>query len=102
MNNHLKNGIIGGLSLAFVHLCWVAIVALGWGQALLELIFKLHMLKFDFQVQPFSALLAAELLALTFTVGFVMGLVFGKLAKIFKAAPEPIRNGTVVQPLSKR
>lgn len=102
MNNYLKSGIVGGLSLAFVHLCWIAIVALDWGRALLELIFKLHMLKFDFQVQPFNALFAAELLALTFSVGFVMGLVLRKLTKTFKAAPEHAKNGGIVQPIAKR
>lgn len=68
--------MIGGLSLASLHLCWVLIVASGFAQPLLDWIFKLHMLSSPFQVQPFSAGLAAMLLLITFLIGCFYGAVF--------------------------
>ncbi len=80
MNTHLKNGITGGLSLAFFHLCWIVVVAIGWGQTILDFVFKIHMLNSPLQVQPFNPAFALTLLVLTFTVGFAMGIVIGASA----------------------
>ncbi len=80
MNKYLRDGITGGLSLAFFHLCWVVVVAIGWGQTILDFVFKIHMLNSPLQVQPFNPAFALTLLVLTFTVGFVMGIVIGASA----------------------
>lgn len=77
MNKYLRDGITGGLSLAFFHLCWVVVVAIGWGQTILDFVFKIHMLNSPLQVQPFNPACALTLLLVTFTVGFVMGIVIG-------------------------
>ena len=72
----VKTAFIGGLSLASLHLCWVLIVLSGSAQALIDWVFKLHMLSSPFQVQPFSAGLAATLLLVTFAIGCFYGVVF--------------------------
>lgn len=84
MLSYLKNGVFGGLALAFIHLCWILVVAFGWGQALLDFIFRIHMLEVSFRVQPFNGTYALILLAFTFSVGFVMGIVFGLLGKTLR------------------
>ena len=84
MNTHLKHGLIGGLSLAFLHLCWIIVVAAGWGQVLMDFIFKIHMLNSPLQVQAFNPGYAATLLVVTFTVGFVMGVVIAALGSSLK------------------
>ena len=81
-NSALKTALIGSLTLSALHACWVMIVASGWAQPLLDFIFKLHMLNSPFVVQPFSILLSAELLALTFVVGAFYGLVFSLIRKL--------------------
>ncbi len=55
-------------------------VAIGWGQTILDFVFKIHMLNSPLQVQPFNPAFALTLLVLTFTVGFVMGIVIGASA----------------------
>ena len=90
MDKHLKNGLTGGLSLAFLHLCWIIVVALGWGQPLLDFIFKIHMLNSPLQVQAFNPGYAVTLLVVTFTAGFVMGVVIAALA--FSLKPSTARN----------
>ncbi|MEN9760002.1 MAG: hypothetical protein RL676_1153 [Pseudomonadota bacterium] len=88
MNKYLKNGLAGGLSLAFFHLCWIVIVALGWGQPILDFIFKIHMLNSPLQVQPFNPAYALTLIVVTFSVGFVMGAVIGASACAIKPSTQ--------------
>ncbi len=100
MTKYLKNGMTGGLSLAFVHLCWIIAVALGWGQPLMDFIFKIHMLNSPLQVQAFNPGYAVTLLIVTFTVGFSMGVVIAALATSLKPSiPAP---RTQAEPGAKR
>lgn len=72
----LRVGLIGGCSLASLHLCWVLIVAFGWAQPFLDWIFKLHMLDSPFRVQAFNLGYAATLIAITFAIGSLYGVIF--------------------------
>lgn len=72
----IRTALIGGLSLASLHFCWVVIVVTGLAQPLLDWVFKLHMLSSPFQVQPFDLALSAVLLLVTFVVGCFYGIVF--------------------------
>jgi len=42
--NLMKSVLIGGISLASLHLVWITIIATGFAQNLIDCIFKLHML----------------------------------------------------------
>ena len=68
--------ITGGLCLASLHFCWLILVACGWAQALLDFIFKLHMLNSPFQVQAFDPILGIGLLGITFVIGCFYGALF--------------------------
>jgi hypothetical protein len=72
----LRTSLIWGMCLSSLHLCWVLLIAAGWAQALLDFIFKLHMLNSPFQVQAFNPLLALGLLGMTFLVGCFYGAAF--------------------------
>jgi len=74
--NLLRTSLIGGISLSSLHFCWAALVASGWAQALLDFIFKLHMLNSPFQVQAFNPLLVAGLIGITFLFGCFYGALF--------------------------
>jgi hypothetical protein len=56
-------------------------VAVGWGQPLLDFIFKMHMLQSSLQVQPFKLGYALTLIGITFFVGVAMGIFMGAVAK---------------------
>lgn len=90
----LKSSLVGGLSLASLHLFWVLIVASGWAQPLLDWIFKLHMLSSPFQVQPFNLGFAATLLAITFAIGCFYGAVFELIRKLIQPAECSATNPT--------
>ncbi|NBO10141.1 MAG: hypothetical protein EBV25_00930 [Methylophilaceae bacterium] len=80
----LNTALIGGLCLSSFHFFWILIVASGWAQPLLDFIFKLHMLNSPLQVQPFSLVLAGELIAITFAIGAFYGLVFYFIKHLLK------------------
>lgn len=74
--NPLKTGFATGAMLGLLHLTWASLVAAGWGQAVLDFVLRLHMIRFDFTVGPFVLVTAAGLVALTFSLGLLFGLVF--------------------------
>jgi hypothetical protein len=74
--NTFKTGLATGAMLGLLHLMWAALVASGWGQAVLAFVLRLHMIHFDFTVGPFALATAAGLVGLTFSLGLLFGLVF--------------------------
>jgi hypothetical protein len=79
---HLHVGRVGfalGLLLGLFHAGWAALVWAGKAQGLLDFYFKLHFLSNPLQVQAFSVVTAGELVAITFGVGLVLGMVFAIL-----------------------
>lgn len=74
--NTVKTGLSTGAMLGLLHLMWASLVAAGWGQAVLDFVLRLHMIRFDFTVGPFVLVTAAGLVALTFSLGLLFGLVF--------------------------
>lgn len=77
MNNtgttHLKAGLMLGLVLACMHAVWSALVAVGWGQDVMDFLFWLHMISPPWKVQPFEPTIALFLVLATATIGFVTG-----------------------------
>jgi hypothetical protein len=65
-----------GLVLALWHAIWVALVAVGWARAVLDFILQLHFLEFSYRLAPFSALKALSLVAITFSIGALIGAAF--------------------------
>lgn len=75
MNSH-KVGLVLGSFLAFVHLIWSLLVALGWAQGILDFIYNLHSLSNPFTVQPFDSGRSLGLIVMTFIIGYVAGNIF--------------------------
>ena len=86
--NLLRTTLIGGLCLSSLHFFWAIVVALGWAQPLLDLVFMLHMLSSPFQVQPFNLLFAMGLIGLTFLAGCFYGAMFYLFKNSFSTQPE--------------
>lgn len=76
VNPH-KTGLVLGAFLAFWHICWSLLVALGLAQVLIDWIFKLHFIRPPYTVTGFNLGTAVILIVAVFVVGYVFGLVIG-------------------------
>ncbi|HTR48993.1 MAG TPA: hypothetical protein VMM16_16545 [Verrucomicrobiae bacterium] len=74
--NANRTGLVFGALLGAWHLLWAALVAAGWAQPLLNFVFWMHLIKPIYVVEPFNALTALVLIAVTATFGYVIGWVF--------------------------
>ena len=60
-----KGGLVLGSLVGGWHLLWAIIVALGWGQSLVDFIFWVHFLRPVFVVEPFAIGRALVLIVVT-------------------------------------
>lgn len=72
-------GVVTGAFLAGVHLVWAALVAAGLAQPLLDFMYWMHFIKPVFVVEPFEAMRALMLIAMTAVIGYLIGAVFAYL-----------------------
>lgn len=79
MLNTTKTGLAFGLFFAAVHVVWSIVVALSWGQALIDFIWWAHMLEPMVTVMPFDFLASITVIILSFFVGFMVGNVFAHI-----------------------
>lgn len=74
--NILRTATGVGVFLGAVHAAWAAAVAAGWGQPLLDWIFRLHFIDPPYRILPFDLMTAVSLIGMTFVIGAVLGLAF--------------------------
>jgi hypothetical protein len=75
-----KAGLALGGFVAAIHIIWSIIVALGWGQPLLEFIFWAHMIKpIPFKVVPFDFGTALVLIVCVAAIGYAAGRIFAMI-----------------------
>lgn len=74
--NVAKTSLAVGFVLGLYHLSWVALVASGFAKPVMDFILRLHFIQFDYQMAPFDAATGASLVAVTFGLGAVIGLIF--------------------------
>jgi hypothetical protein len=89
-SSHLNAGFVLAAVMILLHSLWALLVALGWGQAVIDFVFWLHMLSSPYKVQNFEASVAVFLILATGTIGFVVG----SLASFFwgMLTPDPKRD----------
>jgi len=71
-----RTGLAFGIFFGGLHAVWAGVVAAGWGQPLLDLIFTLHFIEPPFRVAAFRLETAALLVGLTFSIGGLSGMAF--------------------------
>lgn len=74
-----KTGVALGLFMAFWHLAWSILVVLGLAQGLINFIFQIHFINPPYTIMPFKIWYTVMLLAVTFVVGYVAGVVIAYL-----------------------
>jgi hypothetical protein len=89
-----KAGVSVGIVIALWHACWVLLVGLGWAKPILDFVLKLHFIQLQYQLEPYSAVTATMLIALTFAIGMLFGLIFAVVWNWLGAAPAAARGHT--------
>jgi hypothetical protein len=73
----IKAGLVLGAVIGLWHLTWSLLVAFGWAQRLIDLIFWMHFIEPIYVIEAFNPITAIILIAVTSAIGFVIGIVFG-------------------------
>jgi len=71
--NKNKTGLTFGFLIAFMHLMWSVLVALGVAQMLMNFVLNLHMVTMPIVIMPFNLMKALGLVIMTFIVGYIFG-----------------------------
>lgn len=77
--NPKQAGLALGILFGGFHLVWSILVALSWGQPLMDFILWAHMVHVPYTVGPFDLTASLTLIVLTFVVGYAVGFVFAKV-----------------------
>lgn len=88
--NPIKAGLSVGIVIGLWHFIWVALVAVGWAKTIMDFILRLHFINLQYELAPFAFGIAASLVAITFTIGFLFGAIFA-LVWNWLAAPQAAR-----------
>lgn len=94
-----KTAFSVGAVIGLYHLTWVVLVAAGVAQAILDFILRLHFIQLDYQMFPFDLATGAALVAVTFAIGAMFGLVFALVWNWL--ATEPASQKAAPSPFSK-
>ncbi|MFA6524425.1 MAG: hypothetical protein WC264_01900 [Candidatus Paceibacterota bacterium] len=68
-----KTALTFGFLIAFMHLLWSVLVALGIAQMFMNFVLNLHMITMPIVIMPFNLMKALELIIMTFVVGYIFG-----------------------------
>lgn len=74
-----RAGMALGVFLGAWHFAWSIMVAVGWADAILQFVLRIHFLQLQISMAPFDVNLAATLVAVTTLIGFILGFVFALL-----------------------
>jgi hypothetical protein len=85
--NPAKAALAVGIVIGLYHLTWVGLVAAGLAKPFMDFVLKLHFIQFDYEMAPFAPETGAMLVALTFTIGALFGLVFAVVWNWLAAKP---------------
>jgi hypothetical protein len=86
--NPAKAALAVGIVIGLYHLAWVGLVASGLAKAFLDFVLRLHFIQLDYQLASFDVATGAMLVALTFAIGALFGLVFAFVWNWLAAKPD--------------
>ncbi len=73
MTNPNKVGLVIAALVGGWHVLWVALVAAGWAQPLINFVFWAHMIQPIYVIKAFDPVAAVTLLVMTSITGYVVG-----------------------------
>lgn len=84
-----KTAIAVGTVIGLWHVIWVTLVGVGWAKAVMDFVLQLHFIKLQYELAPYAATTAGELVVLTFAVGAGFGFIFALIWNwlTFETAP---------------
>lgn len=74
-----KTGLVLGSLLGIFHLSWALLVASGFAQSFIDWIFRLHFIQPPYTITTFHVGTALGLIAVTFSIGYLLGWLFGAI-----------------------
>ena len=91
--NPVRSGLAVGAVVGLWHLTWSLLVAFGWAQRVIDFVFWMHFIKPVYVVEAFDPATAMVLIAITSTVGYIIGAVFGLIWNSVHRRRVPVNNG---------
>ena len=82
--NVMRASLVLGAVLGGWHLCWLALVAIGWAQPVINFIFWVHFLKPVYFVEAFDISRAIVLILVTAGIGYAIGATFAFLSNVMQ------------------
>ncbi len=82
--NVVRAGVVLGAVLGGWHLCWSALVAIGWAQPVIDFIFWIHFIRPVYVVEAFDFTRAFVLILVTAGIGFAIGASFAFLWNVMR------------------
>ncbi len=94
-------GLVIGAMMGGLHLLWSLFVAAGWGQSVLNFFFWMYFIKPIDLVEPFEPARALTLVAISSSIGFVLGSAAARLwnrirAHLLGIFERPVRRVTKI------
>jgi hypothetical protein len=77
--NTTMMGLVTGAMMGGLHLLWSLSVAAGWGPSILNFFFWMYFIKPIDLIEPFQPARALTLVAISTTIGFVLGSVAARV-----------------------
>jgi hypothetical protein len=93
--NPAKAGLSVGFVIGLWHLIWVTLVAMGWAKPVMDFVLRLHFIQLRYELAPFAAGTAMMLVAFTFCIGALFGVIFALVWNWLAA------TGTAASPLPR-
>lgn len=75
----LKLGLTLAAITMLVHAMWALVVAVGWGQPLVDVLFILHFIRPVYTIAPFDIVTALGLVAISGLGSFCVGFLFAEV-----------------------
>jgi hypothetical protein len=77
--HQVKAGLCLAMLFGSLHLAWSLLIASGWAQIVTDFILRLHFIKLDYIIEEFSIGNALLLIAITASIGYIVGWGFARL-----------------------
>ena len=83
--NPIDAGLIGTLSILFIHLVWIVLVFTNLAKPAIDYLFWMYFIKPFFEIEPFNIYTSINLLLIVACIGFVVGYFFASVFNFLSA-----------------